>query len=97
MTVAAFRRVQVHQSYTTKDGNARMRAVPQVTVPAHGVVRFAPGGYHLMLMDPVRPLRAGETVAAELHFARAPAVRVPLVVRPADYEEPGSGRSGQER
>lgn len=33
-----------------------MTMINQVSVPAHGSVSFAPGGYHLMCMQPSGPL-----------------------------------------
>jgi copper(I)-binding protein len=45
-------------------GMAMMMDVPSVTVPAHGSVNFAPGGYHLMCMSPV--MKVGDKVAVTL-------------------------------
>jgi copper(I)-binding protein len=38
--------------------------VRSITVPAHGNVTFAPGGYHLMCMSPV--MKPGDKVAVTL-------------------------------
>jgi copper(I)-binding protein len=47
-------------------GMAMMMSMPTVTVPAHGSVSFAPGGYHLMCMAP--KMKVGESVPVTLNF-----------------------------
>jgi copper(I)-binding protein len=47
-----------------------MRAVSFIDVPAHGVVKLQPGGYHLML-DLRHASRAGDTILVRWHFAHA--------------------------
>ena len=49
------------------DGTERMVAVAKVPVPAHGTLRFAPGGYHLMCMQP--RMQPHQTVPVTLIFA----------------------------
>jgi copper(I)-binding protein len=44
----AFKRIEMHHSMTM-NGMEKMQPVKAVTIPAHGVFTFAPGGYHLML------------------------------------------------
>lgn len=55
----AFADVSVHQT-TLVAGVSRMRAVAALALPAAGRVELRPGGLHLMLMQPQRPLREGE-------------------------------------
>ena len=80
-----FAMAHLHQSYTGPDGNSHMRMVPQLRIPAHGTVRLAPGGYHLMLMGPRKDLKPGDTATLELHFEGGKTVHVPMSVKPADY------------
>jgi hypothetical protein len=54
----------VHQA-----GQEQMVNVKQVTVPAHGSVSFAPGGFHLMCMQPAQSSRRGGRVPVTLRFA----------------------------
>ncbi len=56
-----FGSIELHIT-TTEDGVAKMRAQDSVTVPPGGMVVFEPGGRHLMMFDPVRPLGEGDTV-----------------------------------
>jgi copper(I)-binding protein len=57
--------LMLHKSQDSS-GMAMMMEVPSVTVPAHGSVTFAPGGYHLMCMQPA--MKIGETVNVTLMF-----------------------------
>ena len=45
--------LMLHKS-VSRNGEESMIMVPAVTIPAHGRVQFAPGGYHLMCMSPGR-------------------------------------------
>lgn len=47
-------------------GVQRMELVRRLVVPAHGQVRLASGGYHLMLINLKRTLHAGESVNVTL-------------------------------
>jgi copper(I)-binding protein len=57
--------LMLHQSQDDS-GMASMMDVQAVTVPAHGSVTFAPGGYHLMCMQP--SMKPGEKIAVTLSF-----------------------------
>ena len=57
--------VEIHEM--AMDGNVmKMRAVPGIDLPAGKTVDLKPGGYHVMLMDLKRELKAGETVPVTL-------------------------------
>jgi periplasmic copper chaperone A len=57
--------LMLHQSQE-KNGTSRMNMVTDITVPAHGSVTFAAGGYHLMCMKP--KLKVGQKIPFALHF-----------------------------
>jgi copper(I)-binding protein len=63
----AFGGVMVHRS-VEKDGMARMVHVDGVDLAPGQPVAFAPGGYHLMLMNRTRDLHTGEDVPVTLQF-----------------------------
>jgi copper(I)-binding protein len=44
-------------------------------------VRFAEGGYHLMLLQPKRSLRPGDRVLITLRFVQGPSVEARFEVR----------------
>ncbi|MEO5566769.1 MAG: copper chaperone PCu(A)C [Luteimonas sp.] len=58
---AAFVDTSLHQT-RVEAGISRMRATPSLAIPAGGSVTLAPGGFHLMLMQPQVALRAGQHV-----------------------------------
>ena len=60
--------VMLHQSKDV-NGVEKMLPVEDVTVPAHGTVSFAPGGYHLMCMQPQNSMVVGQQVPVTLKFA----------------------------
>ena len=79
--------VEIH-AMRMDGGVMRMRAAPDVPVPARGRVELAPGGLHLMLVDPAPPLKAGERVPVTLTFERAGAVDVQVPVEPLQGAAP---------
>ena len=85
-----FQAVEMHETRIDAEGVAHMLPLQQVRIPAGGTVRFAPGGKHLMLIGPRRPLRAGEKVVLRLHLDNGLCLRVPFPVRrtPPDGSDP---------
>lgn len=61
----AFGNVSLHETIDA-DGVERMRPIAQLTIAPGASVVLAPGGKHLMLMHPTRPLGAG--ASATIHF-----------------------------
>ena len=84
---------EVHKSFV-ESGVMKMRAAPDVPVPAGGTLTFAPGGLHIMLMGLKQPLVAGQSFPLTLIFAQAPALTVDVKVQPlgrsASSSDPGS-------
>ncbi len=78
-----FARVEMHRSEIV-DGVARMEAVESVEIPARGNLEFAPGGLHLMLMEPLGAMAAGTTVYFVLTFDNGWTLEVTAPVRKAD-------------
>ena len=84
----AARVVEIHSSEIT-DGVMRMRQVTDgLAIPAGESVALAPGGYHLMLVDPVEPLQAGDRIPLTLEFETAGSVAVELAVEAMGAPEP---------
>jgi hypothetical protein len=59
--------LMLHRS-VNDNGQERMEMVASVSVPAHGEVKFAPGGYHLMCMSPTAAAARGGSVSVTLRF-----------------------------
>ncbi len=64
---SGFETVMIHRSIV-QDGMARMVHASQIELAPNASLVFAPGGYHLMLMNPKRALRAGDRVDIILEF-----------------------------
>jgi copper(I)-binding protein len=58
--------LMLHKSQDNS-GMSMMMDVTTITIPAHGAVTLAPGGYHLMCMQP--RMKVGDTVHLTLTFA----------------------------
>ena len=72
--------VMLHQSKDV-NGVEKMLPVEDVTVPAHGTVSFAPGGYHLMCMQPQNSMVVGQQVPVILKFADGKTVTADFPVK----------------
>ena len=73
---ADFAAVEVHQM-TSENGVSQMRELKDgLTIPAHGSVTLAPGGYHLMFTHLAHPLSKGESVKATLNFEHGGPIEV---------------------
>ncbi|MEA3197416.1 MAG: periplasmic copper chaperone [Gammaproteobacteria bacterium] len=80
---ADYGEISIHQS-RVRDGMNEMTPVGSIELKPLVPVRFAEGGYHLMLMQPKRPLKPGERVLITLRFERGSSVEVPFEVRAAN-------------
>lgn len=73
--------VEIHEM-RNDGGIMRMRMMHDgLELPAHGRLTLAPGGYHLMLIGPKRPLVAGEHFNATVVLQRAGKLQVQFEVR----------------
>lgn len=77
-----YEHAEVHHT-TIEGGVAKMVRQAQVSIPAGGVLKMSPGGFHLMLMHPVAPLQAGDAVELRLGFADGSTVTFRAPVRKA--------------
>ncbi len=77
---ADYGQVMLHRS-EMQDGTMRMLPVSKAEIPAHGDLVFAPGGYHIMLMQPRKPVSPGQQVPITLKFSDGTRLEVPFAVR----------------
>lgn len=82
----AFDSIMLHRT-ETEGGMARMTHESQIEIAPLATVQFAPGGYHLMLMGPKQPLKAGDQVEITLEFDGGLAVPASFAVRKGETEE----------
>ena len=59
--------IEIH-SMTMDNGVMKMRMLDELALKAGKPTELAPGGYHLMLFDLKKALKAGEEVSFTLHF-----------------------------
>ncbi|RDK01266.1 copper chaperone PCu(A)C [Paraburkholderia lacunae] len=70
----------LHQ--TVSNGSTqKMVMVDKLTVPAHGQVAIAPGGYHVMLEDAKHKVKPGDTVHLTLKFSDGETLDTPFAVK----------------
>ena len=83
--------VEIHQT-SMKGDRMMMSAVDAIDLPAGKPVLLASGGYHIMMMDLKRQMKAGETVPMTLVFEKKDkkreTVEVQVPVKPLSYTAP---------
>lgn len=83
----AFGEVMLHRT-VIEGGMAKMVHQMAITIPAKGEVMFEPNGYHVMLMAPKKPLKAGDKVEISMKFKDGETIKVVHEVRPAPANKP---------
>jgi copper(I)-binding protein len=76
----AFASVEIHQT-RMQDGMMRMDPVPNLTIAPGETVQLAPGGLHLMMMQPAQPTRPGEVHRITIDFDDGSRQTLKLTVR----------------
>lgn len=77
---ADFTMIEIHRTMMHED-MAQMVKQSSLRIEAGKSLVLEPGGYHLMLMKPRRPLRAGDKVILQLHFTSGETIDVIAEVR----------------
>ena len=80
VTSSACGELMMHRSMR-EGGVERMTMESSVQIPAHGSLNFAPGGYHLMCVEPTAAVSPGKTIAITLHFCDGSAITANFPVR----------------
>jgi copper(I)-binding protein len=88
-------KVQVHEM-AVNNGVMTMRPLDKGLVIEPGkIVKLAPGGYHLMMLDLKSPLKQGDKVPVTLEFEKAGKVKLSLDVQGVGAQAPaGAGDAG---
>jgi len=83
-------KIEIHEM-AVQDGVMTMRPVENGLAIAPGkTVKFAPGGFHLMMMNLRNPLKQGDKVSITLEFEKAGRVTASLDVQGVGASGPGS-------
>jgi copper(I)-binding protein len=77
---ADFGSVTIHRS-VAREGITRMEEVKEIAVGPHSRLDFGAQGYHLMLMNPLRPIESAKQVPITLHFRDGTSLTIPFEVR----------------
>ncbi|HVJ61888.1 MAG TPA: copper chaperone PCu(A)C [Tahibacter sp.] len=91
-TSAAFGDVSLHAS-AVEDGVAKMRPLPRLTIAPGATETLAPGGKHLMLMQPAATLEVGAKATITLTVEGGGDGTAEFVVRDGAPEAEGSGHA----
>jgi copper(I)-binding protein len=75
-----YQEVSIHET-RIQGGMTAMVPVDSIAMMPHSSLRLTEGRYHLMLMQPKRTLRPGDTVTIVLHFKDGLALEVPFMIR----------------
>ncbi|MGF6723643.1 copper(I)-binding protein [Paraburkholderia sp. GAS41] len=70
----------LHQS-VANGSTQQMVMVDKLTIPAHGQVAIAPGGYHIMLEHAQHKVAPGDTVHLKLQFSDGETLDTPFAVK----------------
>ena len=72
--------VMLHRTVSS-GSTSQMEMVDKATVPAHGVLKIAPGGYHFMLEDAKHKIAPGDTVHLRMKFSDGTTLDTPFAVK----------------
>ena len=88
-------KIEVHEM-AMNNGVMTMRELDKgLAIESGKIVKLAPGGYHLMLMDLKGPLKQGDKVPVTLEFEKAGKVMLSLDVQGVGAQAPG-GAAGHD-
>ena len=77
---AQFAEIEMHNS-TMKNGMMMMEHLSSIVIPANGSVELSSGGLHMMLMEPVKYFKAGDTIELKLNFKQGSVLNVQVPVK----------------
>ena len=95
-TSKAFGKVMIHRT-EQEEGMAKMVHQKKVTLAPNSRLTFKPGGYHLMLMKPAKPLKVGDKVSIDLIWENGAKQPVTYMVKKhmgADKHQPTPSKPG---
>ena len=87
VTSPDYAEAMIHRS-STEGGMGRMEMIDSVDLPPKGKLVFAPGGYHVMLMQAKHAVTAGDKLTLTFRLSDGESVPATLVARPANASGP---------
>lgn len=91
-TSEQFLRVEMHRTEIDDKGMARMYQIEKQQLEPGATLQFKPGGDHLMLIKPKKPLKVGDHVVLKLTLADGSTLDVDATVGSGD-EAAGHGHN----
>jgi periplasmic copper chaperone A len=87
----AAKKIEIHEMAMNDGDVMTMRPIDDgLAIEPGKTVKLAPGGYHLMFLELISPLRQGDTVAAALKFEKAGEVKVIFDVQGVGAQRPAA-------
>ena len=68
VTSSDFSKIEIHRS-VLNDDMVSMEKQESLTIPARNTIKLSPGNLHLMLFNPEKPLRVGDTALLVFSFS----------------------------
>ena len=88
VTSTAAEVVEIHKM-EHNNGMMKMEKVENIAIPAGGQIDFESSGYHLMIINLLKPIKEGDSVPFVLNFQDGSHVNVSAVVKPDDENQGG--------
>ena len=85
ITSPDYRAVEMHRSIIV-DGTAKMEIQQTVSIEPGQTLTFQPGGYHLMLFNPARALKQGDSVELVFSFSDDTTLTATAEIKRGDME-----------
>lgn len=79
---------ELHQSMAMQGGVMSMQRLDGVDLPAKGELKFAPGGYHVMLFGVNPQVKPGSRIGLAVRFAKGPPLTLDAKVVGAGEDAP---------
>lgn len=80
VTSSAAELVQLHETLN-KNGLMEMKEVKSLAVYKNQMIKFSPGGYHVMLIKLKKDLKTGAKVGFVFYFKKAGKIKVTAIVK----------------
>ena len=71
----AFDQIEIHSSII-EDGISTMRKMDSLKIPENSEVILDPGGYHLMLMSPIKEIKEGNLVEMIIYYETEDRIKI---------------------
>ena len=75
MKSIAFDQIEIHSSFI-EDGISTMRKMDSLKIPENSEVKLDPGGYHLMLMSPIKEIKEGNLVEMIIYYEAEDRIKI---------------------